>query len=40
MGAEVTIHDIDMAHRVPTREAHGGPNQLFANSLDDWHKIR
>ena len=25
MGAEVTIHDIDMAHCVPTREAQGGP---------------
>ena len=28
MGAEVTIHDIDMAHRVPTREAHGGPKPI------------
>ncbi|XP_067053882.1 uncharacterized protein [Acropora muricata] len=29
MGAEVTIHDIDMAHRVPTREAHGGPKPII-----------
>ena len=28
MGAEVTIHDIDMAHRVPTREVHGGPKPI------------
>ena len=28
MGAEVNIHDIDMAHRVPTREAHGGPKPI------------
>lgn len=28
MGAEVTIHDIDMAHRVPTKEAHGGPKPI------------
>ena len=28
MGAEITIHDINMAHRVPTREAHGGPKPI------------
>ena len=28
MGAELTIRDIDMAHRVPTGEAHGGPKPI------------
>ena len=28
MGAEVNIHDIDVAHRVPTREVHGGPKPI------------
>ncbi|XP_068684229.1 uncharacterized protein [Montipora foliosa] len=28
MGAEVTIHDINMAYRVPTREEHGGPKPI------------
>ena len=28
LGAEVTIHDIEMAHRVPTREPHGGPKPI------------
>ena len=28
MGAEVNIHEIDMAHHFPTREAHGGPQPI------------
>ena len=28
MGAEITIHDIDIAHRIPTREAHAGQKPI------------